>query len=144
VEHLAQQIGRAPTGFYNKLMNLRAIDPRDSRKGFDGGSKVDQATWDEFFDTATSSLNLVRLNAEYERLWGRASDQTNPPNLIEDEEKRLAAKPLDWLLAQYASRPRDEAPKRRSLETTAYDRDRGRHEARARLYVAAPKVCQLE
>ena len=51
VEHLAQQIGRAPTGFYNKLMNLRAIDPRDSRKGFDGGSKVDQATWDEFFDT---------------------------------------------------------------------------------------------
>ena len=76
VESLAQQLGRAPTGVYNKLMNLRAIDPRDDRKGFEGGSKVDQATWDEFFDTAKSELDLDNLNAECERLWGAGAGPT--------------------------------------------------------------------
>ena len=124
VEQLAQQIGRAPTGVYNKLMNLRAIDPRDDRKGFDGGSKVDQATWNEFFETAMSGLDLARLNKEYERLWGKGvKSDKSAESLIEDEEKRLAEKPLGWLLNQYANRPRNEAPKRRPQETTAYDRD---------------------
>ncbi len=43
--------------------------------------------------------------------------------LIADEEKRLVQKPLDWLLEQYASRPQNVAPKRRSQEATTYDRD---------------------
>jgi len=43
--------------------------------------------------------------------------------LVADEEKRLAQKPLDWLLEQYRNRPRNEPPKRRSQETAAYDRD---------------------
>ena len=43
--------------------------------------------------------------------------------LVADEEKRLAEKPLDWLLAQYRNRPRNEAPKRRWQESAAYDRD---------------------
>ena len=58
VEVLAQRIGRAPTGVYNKLMNLRAIDPRDGRKGLNGGSKVDRAMWGEFFDPEASKLKL--------------------------------------------------------------------------------------
>jgi hypothetical protein len=85
---------------------------------------VDQATWDEFFDTAKSELNQDRLNAEFERLWeaGAGTEGKTEP-LIADEEKRLAEKPLDWLLEQCESRPRNEAPKRRSQESAAYDRD---------------------
>ena len=40
-----------------------------------------------------------------------------------NEEKRLAGKPLDWLLSQYASGPQNVASMRRSQETAAYDRD---------------------
>jgi len=43
VEQLAQRLGQAPTGVYNKLMNLRAIDPTDDRKGFEGGSTAQAA-----------------------------------------------------------------------------------------------------
>ena len=114
VERLAQQLGRVPTGVYNKLMNLRAIDPRDDRKGFEGGSKVDQETWNEFFDKAKLQLNLDSLNSEFDRLWGAgAAPAEVTETFIANEEKRLAEKPLDWLLEQYGNRPRNEAPKRR-------------------------------
>lgn len=124
VEKLAQQIGRAPTGVYNKLMNLRAIDPRDSRKGFEGGSKVDQATWDEFFDATTLSIDAARLEAENQRLWGGGvkSDKL-ADEFLAIEEKRLAEKPLESLLAQYADRPPNLKPRRRSQEVMSYDRD---------------------
>lgn len=46
VEMMAQQIGRVSTGVYNKLMNLRALDPRAIQKGLAGGSRVDRAVWD--------------------------------------------------------------------------------------------------
>lgn len=124
VERLAQQIGRAPTGVYNKLMNLRAIDPRDSRKGFEGGSKIDQATWEEFFDTNSLIIDVTALEAENQRLWGgniksdKLSDEVSAT-----EEKRLAEKPLEALLAQYANRPQNLKPRRRSQEAISYDRD---------------------
>ena len=74
--------------------------------------------------TEASKLNGSRLNAEFERLWGNGVQSTKPfQALIGDEEERLAQKPLDWLLEQYASRPRNVAPKRRSQEATTYDRD---------------------
>ncbi len=41
VERLAQLIGRAPKGVYNKLTDLRSIDPRDSRTGFQGNRCLD-------------------------------------------------------------------------------------------------------
>jgi predicted RNA-binding protein with PUA-like domain len=124
VERLAQQIGRVRKGVYSKLMNLRSIDPRDSRKGLEGGSKVDQLTWNEFFNEATSALNLARLSAEYERLWGGGvKSYKSEDEVFAAEERRLAEKPLEWLLSQYASRPQNVAPRRRSQESIAYDRD---------------------
>lgn len=56
VERISQQIGRAPTGVYNKVMNLRSIDPSDKRKGFAAGSKIDRETWVEFFDADSQTL----------------------------------------------------------------------------------------
>jgi len=124
VEQLAQQIGRAPTGVYNKLMNLRAIDPRDARKGFEGGSKVDQMTWDEFFDLTASTIDIQRLNAENDRLWGGGIQADAPADKAnEAEEKRLGEKPLEWLLNQYSVRPPNLAPKRRPQASSVYDRD---------------------
>jgi len=124
VEQLAQQIGRAPTGVYNKLMNLRAIDPRDSRKGFEGGSRVDQATWDEFFDPTAAAIDIQRLDKEADRLWGGGIQADEPTDkMLEAEEKRLSEKPLEWLLNQYSVRPRNLAPKRRPQASSVYDRD---------------------
>jgi hypothetical protein len=124
VERLAQLIGRVPTGVYNKLMNLRSIDPRDSRTGFEGGSKVDQATWDEFFDTTTMRIDAQSLGAENRRLWGAGvkSDRLTV-EVLEAEEKRLADKPLDALLAQYAARPKNLKPRRQAQQAISYDRD---------------------
>jgi hypothetical protein len=105
-------------------MNLRAIDPTNDRKGLEGRSRVDQASWDEFFNKAASKLDLVRLDAEYDRLWGNSVRSAKPSEaLIEDEEERLAQKPLNWLLEQYSSRTQNVAPKRNSQEATTYDRD---------------------
>jgi hypothetical protein len=51
VAQVALAIGRAVSGIYNKVMNFRSIDPRDSRTGFSSINKLDQLTWDEFFDS---------------------------------------------------------------------------------------------
>lgn len=124
VEQTAQRIGRAVTGVYNKLMNIRSIDPRDDRKGFEGGSKVDQAVWDEYFNSANGTLDIQSLNDDYLRLWG-ATDRATPNSDAVDksEEKRLADKPIEWLLQQYEARPKNTAPTRRSQDTFSFDRD---------------------
>ena len=67
------------------------------------------------------SASMLRV---FEMLRGNGVQSVKPSEaLIGDEEERLAQKPLDWLLEQYASRPQNVAPKRRSQEATTYDRD---------------------
>ena len=39
---VAERIGRAVSSVYNKVMNFRALDPRDERTGMRAGSKTDQ------------------------------------------------------------------------------------------------------
>ena len=70
IEQMAQKVGRATSGIYNKLMNFRALDPRAKQAGPSGGSKLDTEVWDSYFDTQASTLNLTDLQREYERLWG--------------------------------------------------------------------------
>lgn len=121
---MAQRIGRATTGVYNKLMNLRSIDPRDDRKGFEGGSKADQSVWDDYFDSMTSSLDDQRLNEDYNRLWGETERAVPNSDVVDKgEEKRLGTKSLDWLQQQYQTRPKNIAPTRRSQDTFSFDRD---------------------
>ncbi len=69
VADLAMLIGRAVTGAYNKIMNFRAIDPRDSRAGMDGASNVDRSVWAEFFDEANQAIDHNAVSHEFQRLW---------------------------------------------------------------------------
>lgn len=71
VTEVALTIGRAIGGVYNKVMNFRALDPRDERKGLAAGGQTDEEVWSEFYDVQTNSLDGDRLDREYEALWGR-------------------------------------------------------------------------
>jgi len=100
VAKVAVQIGRAVTGVYNKVMNFRAIDPRDDRKGMAGAAKIDHQVWANYFDVETNTLNTETLNSDYQRVWGsvaKTSDKRRvtkePKEAVDDDvaEKRLAA-----------------------------------------------------
>lgn len=70
VETVSKITGRAMGGVYNKVMNYRAIDPRDARKGMSGAGTEDKALWEEFFDSTTQVLNEQAVQDEFDRLWG--------------------------------------------------------------------------
>ena len=70
VSVVSELIGRAVTGVYNKVMNFRALDPRDERKGLQAASHVDDGVWHEFFDSESGSLRLEDLDTQFEKLWG--------------------------------------------------------------------------
>ena len=74
ISETAVLIGRAVKGVYNKVLNFRHIDPRDSRAGFSGSGAGDLEVWDEFFDPAANMLNTDALDSEFDRLWGQAHE----------------------------------------------------------------------
>jgi hypothetical protein len=71
---VALQIGRAVTGVYNKVMNYRALDTSDPRKGLDRGSHLDQQVWNEFFDSKTNGLDVEHLNKVKAEYWNVYSE----------------------------------------------------------------------
>ena len=117
VSQIAQKIGRATGGVYNKLMNFRSLDPRPQQKGLDGSSSVDEAVWKEFFDVSANRLDSRRLSEEYERLWGQAEAPplAEPSNeALETEAKRLERHGLQALIEGFnAGRTGPERPARR-------------------------------
>lgn len=123
VEQLSQQIGRVPTGVYNKLMNLRALDPRVDQRGLAGGSKMDREVWTEFFDETTNTIDSQRVAQEYERLWQliEVAEATEPR--LQEEVRRLDHKPLDELIAAYRNRVPVEKPRRKEAQQLVYDRN---------------------
>jgi predicted HNH restriction endonuclease len=131
VAAVALLIGRAVSGVYNKVMNFRAIDPRDSRAGMSGGGAIDRQVWSEFFD---SKLNVIRSDAlerEFDRFWGKSSVMTSEVEVaareqtIEEEADRLAPLGIDQLLDRYAAQGRRAAvkPNTRLATTRTFDRD---------------------
>lgn len=60
--------GRAVSGVYNKVMNFRALDPTDERKGFEGGSDTDRQVWKGFFDPSVGRIQGHILDDEVKRL----------------------------------------------------------------------------
>lgn len=56
-------------GMANKVQNFISLDPTDPRRGFPHVNAFDRAVWAEFFDNATSSLDLVGIQREFNRLW---------------------------------------------------------------------------
>jgi hypothetical protein len=100
-------IGRPVTGTYNKVMNFRAIDPRDARAGLAGASVQDRAVWAQFYDPATG-LREEEVHAEFRRLWTPdvvAADSEEVRRACEAEADRLSAQlTLEELLALWQKR----------------------------------------
>jgi len=125
VEQLAQRIGRAPTGVYNKLMNLRALDTRAEQAGLSGGSVTDARVWDEYFDPVSRSVDTDRLETDFKALWSQVATEQSleaAEASLNAESNRLAQRTYEELLAAYNRRRPHGAVQRRSTTATAYER----------------------
>ncbi|GAG10971.1 unnamed protein product, partial [marine sediment metagenome] len=94
VAQVAILIGRAVSGVYNKVMNFRAIDPRDMRAGMTGGGATDRHVWTDFFDPARNTLRTDDLKREFERLWDdvngeSGSDDAAARDITVEEEQTV-------------------------------------------------------
>jgi hypothetical protein len=125
-------IGRPITGVYNKVMNFRSIDPRDTRAGLSASGATDERVWNEFFDPAASELREADLEQEFNRLWMSTAGHSEPAldaeaaqERAEAAASRLEGQELDNLLARYhaslAVRPA--RPRASSSTTRVYERD---------------------
>jgi hypothetical protein len=122
VEQVAQLIGRTTTGVYNKLMNFRAFDTRVPASGLSGGSKLDAAVWDRYFDGGTRSFRAT-LRVDFERLWSAYAAPSNLPvaENISPEVKRLSSRSLADLFQIY--RRKEKAPaKKQRVQSEAFQR----------------------
>ena len=59
---VSQLIGRAIPGVYNKVMNFRSIDPRDTRAGLPASGATDARVWNEFFISPQTSFVKLSLS----------------------------------------------------------------------------------
>ena len=127
VSGLGLLIGRAVGGAYNKVMNFRAIDPRDNRKGLSGAGDMDRAVWAEFYDEGTQSLCKADIDAEFERLWGGAwspGDESVYRDTVEKASRQQAKKKtLAELEADLAEKVGPGKPRVGTATTTVYERD---------------------
>lgn len=130
VATVALRIGRAVSGVYNKVMNFRAIDPRETRAGMSGGSTVDRNVWAQFFDFSLGTVRVDELEREFERLWGdditanSGSDAGEIDRAIDEEANSLTKFGIDQLMARYAAQARHPKgkPGVRSATTQVFDR----------------------
>jgi hypothetical protein len=112
VAEVALAIGRAVSGVYNKVMNFRSIDPRDSRTGLTSINSVDQSTWDEFFDAKSGSLREAALDAAFKQSWGSLSEPVaGAPTGKTYKDFGEAPDDDPEALAQFAARVRKGQPK---------------------------------
>lgn len=125
VADVALALGRAVSGVYNKVMNFRAIDPRDPRAGMSGAGDVDRRVWSEFFDEAAGVLRLDELEREFSRLWRTSADVDAPPsdigdqdNVLEAEASKLIDGGLEQLMERYR-KDRETRPARPNAKNTA-------------------------
>ncbi len=136
VERVSQITGRAISGVYNKVMNFRAIDPRDSRKGMSGAGLTDKHLWAEYFNTQNQTLNEQAIREEFARVWGGAStsssaenDVPSEHNSFEREVQKLAKRSLEELLKayhrqeQHTPQARTRLPAAKARTITQYERN---------------------
>jgi len=129
--------GRAISGVYNKVMNFRSIDPRDTRKGLPGAGTTDRAVWHEFFDEAQQSLNDEGVRGEFDRIWGTDSLDVAETAIEDAAEKETFSGEVEKLLhrnheelwaaynkQQKTAKPGvSNKPRARSERTTLYERN---------------------
>ncbi|MDM0052011.1 EVE domain-containing protein [Variovorax sp. J22R115] len=102
VANVALAIGRAVGGVYNKLMNIRAIDPTDERIGLEAGSGIDEDVWERFFDPLKAEIDRPKLMMELERLdLHLEEDAPSEPRVKIEVELREPPGSLAGLLKKY-------------------------------------------
>jgi HNH endonuclease len=131
VADVALAIGRAVSGVYNKVMNFRAIDPRDERAGMTGASETDRRVWSEFYDMAAGDLRHAELEREFARIWRSTAGNDAPPSDMGDQDaaleaqaSKLAERGLDYMLEKYRLE-REATPARpnvKNVVTRSYER----------------------
>ena len=129
VPEVALLIGRAVSGVYNKVMNFRHLDPRDSRAGFSGAGESDRLVWAKFFDPL-GHIRSDDLQLEFDRLWRLrmpamsvvGADDADP---LAKEVARLERGSLADLLARYAAKAAKRArrPGATVITTRRFERD---------------------
>ena len=131
VAEVALLIGRVVSGVYNKVMNFRAIDPRDERAGMSGAGAVDRRVWNEFYDPAATEIRLSELEHEFNRLWRGEGDTLSPSSdLFQDDAafqsavKAFTEAGLPNLLVRYnrEQASRSGRPSTRATLIRRYDR----------------------
>jgi ABC transporter substrate binding protein/EVE domain len=65
VAEVALALGRAVRGVSNKVMNFRAIDPREQGAGMIGAGDTDRRVWGEFYDEEARDLRHSDLEREF-------------------------------------------------------------------------------
>jgi predicted HNH restriction endonuclease len=127
VAFVSEKTGRAISGVYNKVMNFRAIDPRDERAGMKGGSEMDRAVWAEFYDAQAQMLRIEDVEAEFGRLWGAGVSVSSGDSTTEaQDDGQWKGLTLAELVEKYKNRNPDAKntkPERRSTTTTQFVRD---------------------
>ena len=125
VADLAMLIGRAVTGAYNKIMNFRSIDPRDSRAGMDGASNVDRSVWAEFFDERSQTIDQNAVGDEFQRLW--PEHWLEPTRELQEQRLEQAVEEakadLDVLEARIRANLRLSKSRSGTTTTTVFNRD---------------------
>jgi predicted HNH restriction endonuclease len=130
VAEISLALGRAVSGVYNKVMNFRAIDPRDQRAGMSGGGETDRRVWAEFYDEEAGDLRRAELEREFNRLWRAAGESASSPSdadqdaAVLTQAKRLVAEGLGALMAKYARlrEARPARPSTKSVSIRSYER----------------------
>lgn len=93
IAEVSLTIGRPVTGTYNKVMNFRALDPRDTRAGLAGASAQDRAVWGQFYGASTG-LRADEVYTEFRRIWTPAlmtADSEEARRTCEAEADRLSS-----------------------------------------------------
>lgn len=134
VARVAVMTGRAVSSVYAKVLNFRFLDPRSDGKGMSRAGAADAKVWQQFYDPASSAIEIDALLREFERLWGDAEpqdgdvalpDANSAAEIVADEAERLEGLTLAQLLAKYAAQAshRTARPATRLLSARTYERD---------------------
>lgn len=80
----AIQIGRAVSGVYNKMLNLRHLDPQQEG-GLSHGSKIDKIVWDKYYDKKLGQIDLGKFDQRYKNSASQSLLQTR----LEEHSKKV-------------------------------------------------------
>lgn len=134
VDQVSMLINRVQDGVYNKLMNLRALDPRHPSAGLGSGSNMDKRVWAEFYDPMSAKIREDLLAQRFGELWpaGTTGSQALPDEQAEREaletevarlEKVLGEKSLAEWTALYENQSKKAHPRRRATRTSIFERN---------------------